>query len=53
MDVEEVISCVIVTVIPRVLQLLVVMTCEYQINRFTNPKPIYKSLINLSLCLTN
>jgi hypothetical protein len=32
-----------------VLQLIVVTTCEYPINLFTNPNPVYKSLIHVKI----
>jgi hypothetical protein len=45
--------CIIVIVILRVLLLLVLTTFEYPIHRFTNPNPVYKSLIYMRILYSN
>jgi hypothetical protein len=48
-DVEYFIRRVVITVIFRVLQLIVVNTCEYPINRLTNSNPVYKSVKHMTV----
>jgi hypothetical protein len=43
--------CVTVTAILKVYELIVVMTCEYPVNRLTKPTPIYKSLIHMTILI--
>jgi hypothetical protein len=48
-EAEDVTSYVTVTVILRVKELTVVTTCEYPINRFANPNPVYQSLKHVTI----
>jgi hypothetical protein len=43
--------CVIVTVILSMLQLIVGKTGDYPINQFTNPNPVYESLIHMTILI--
>jgi hypothetical protein len=40
---------VINIVIIRVLESIVVSTCDYPVNEFTNPNPVYKSPIQVKI----